>query len=272
MDDIIINGIIEDSQEVQGEIHYSTEGVNYADDLSNALKETKSGSIVTIRDVSPIPHNMVVNVSGIEDPMSLSVKVKGKNLIDFFNISAQQNITFTNSGGGSGTKTGYLLEGLSPGEKYTISFSFNNNRNICNFLYLYDIDENWILQPIGYPNYLTTTQVESNPKTFTAAEGHHYLITRGASYNITQSEIDKFKEFQLERGDTKTEYEEYISPITYTPNADGTVPGITSIYPSMTIYTEPINSGAIVECQYNRDINKAFDELKQAIISLGGNV
>lgn len=269
MDDIIINGIIEDSQEVQGEIHYSTEGVNYADDLSNALKETKSGSIVTIRDVSPIPHNMAVNVSGIEDPMSLSVKVKGKNLIDFFNISTLQNITYTNASGNPATKTGYLLEGLEIGEKYTISFSFKDPKNICMYLYLYNVDENWAQQSI---TYLTSSTIYTNPYTFTALDGHHYFIIRGASYKITQSEIDKFKEFQLEHGDTKTEYEDYISPITYTPNADGTVPGITSIYPSMTIYTEPISSGAIVECQYNRDINKAFDELKQAIISLGGNV
>lgn len=271
MDDIIINGIIEDSQEVQGEIHYSTEGVNYADDLSNALKETKSGSMVTLRDVSPIPHNMAVNVSGVEDPMSLSVKVQGKNLINFFDISAQQSVTYTNSNGSSITKTGYLLEGLSPDEKYTISFSFNTNK-ICEWLYFYDIDENWIIQPIGYINYLTTNKVENNPKTFTVKAGHHYLITRGGGFTITTEEINKFNTFQIEHGNTATEYEPYISPLTYTPNADGTVPGITSIYPSMTIYTEPISSGAIVECQYNRDINKAFDELKQAIISLGGNV
>ncbi len=31
-------------------------------------------------------------------------------------------------------------------------------------------------------------------------------------------------------------------------------------------------SGAKIECEYNRDLNKAFAELQQAIISLGGNV
>ena len=30
--------------------------------------------------------------------------------------------------------------------------------------------------------------------------------------------------------------------------------------------------GAIIDAEYNRDINKAFAEMQQAIISLGGNV
>lgn len=238
--------------------------------FANALKGAASGKSITMTDVSPIAHKMAVEVSGVENLTAVKVKTCGKNLIDFFNISAQQSITFTNSDGSPGTKTGYLLNGLSPGEKYTISFSFNNNSNICTFLYLYDIDENWILQPIGYTNYLTTTQVESNPKTFTAAEGHHYLITRGASYAITSAEIDKFSTFQVEHGDNKTKYEAYITPTEYSVNDDGTVDNVESIYPNMTIYTE--TDGATIGCQYNRDINKAFEELQQAIISLGGNI
>lgn len=56
----------------------------------------------------------------------------------------------------------------------------------------------------------------------------------------------------------------------YTPTADGTVNGVTSLYPCTKLSTDM--EDIIIDCEYNRDINKAFEELQQAIISLGGNV
>ena len=56
----------------------------------------------------------------------------------------------------------------------------------------------------------------------------------------------------------------------YTPTADGTVNGVTSLYPCTKLSTNV--DGIVIECEYNRDINKAFEELQQAIISLGGTV
>lgn len=56
----------------------------------------------------------------------------------------------------------------------------------------------------------------------------------------------------------------------YTPTADGTVNGVTSLYPCTKLSTDV--DGIVIECEYNRDINKAFEELQQAIISLGGTV
>ena len=78
-----------------------------------------------------------------------------------------------------------------------------------------------------------------------------------------------FDNIMLQVGTTATEYEPYIEPTTYTPNEDGTVEGVTSLAPSMTLTTD---SGVIIDVEYNRDINKAFAELTQVIISLGGNV
>lgn len=73
---------------------------------------------------------------------------------------------------------------------------------------------------------------------------------------------------QLELGSTATTYEPYQGQ-TYTPAADGTVSGVKSLYPTTTLMTD--TEGAIIEAEYNRDINKAFAELQQAILSMGGN-
>ena len=84
----------------------------------------------------------------------------------------------------------------------------------------------------------------------------------------------KVENFMLAVGTTEgvaTEYEPYnTNSAEYTPNEDGTVEGVTSISPNMTLV--PTTGVMITECEYNRDINKAFAELQQAIISLGGNI
>ena len=79
-----------------------------------------------------------------------------------------------------------------------------------------------------------------------------------------------FKDLQIQLGDASSDYEPYIEPTEYTPNTDGTVDGVESLYPNTTLMTD--TDGVIIDCEYNRDINKAFAELQAAIISLGGNV
>ncbi len=74
---------------------------------------------------------------------------------------------------------------------------------------------------------------------------------------------------QLELGSTATAYEPYTAA-EYTPAADGTVSGVKSLYPTTTLMTD--TEGAIIDAKYNRDINKAFAEMQQAILSIGGNV
>jgi hypothetical protein len=64
-------------------------------------------------------------------------------------------------------------------------------------------------------------------------------------------------------------YEPYKEE-TFIPEADGTVNGIVPNRPTTTLMTD--TSGAVIDCTYNRDINKAFEELWNAIISTGGNV
>lgn len=94
-----------------------------------------------------------------------------------------------------------------------------------------------------------------------------YLYKRDAT--IFEENI-VFEKIQLEIGNAPTEYNNYIQPTEYTPDESGIVSGVTSLYPSTTLMTD--TDGAIIEATYNRDINKAFEELKNVILSLGGNV
>ena len=56
----------------------------------------------------------------------------------------------------------------------------------------------------------------------------------------------------LEASHTATEYEPYKGS-EYTPSADGTVEGVTSIYPSTTLTTDA--EGVIIDCEYYKDID-----------------
>ena len=66
----------------------------------------------------------------------------------------------------------------------------------------------------------------------------------------------KVKNIQIEFGTVATAFEPY-NGAEYTPAADGTVPGVTSLSPIMTILTD--TEGVIVECDYNVDTKKYID-------------
>ena len=75
---------------------------------------------------------------------------------------------------------------------------------------------------------------------------------------------------QVEFGKAVTEYEEYKEPISYTPNTDGTVDGVTSLYPTTTLMTN--TEGVNIEAEYNADtkkyIDKKFAELQALVLEV----
>lgn len=77
-----------------------------------------------------------------------------------------------------------------------------------------------------------------------------------------------FTDIQLELGSTATDYEPYKEYADYTPNADGTVNGVTSLYPNTTLTTD--TEGVIINCEYIKDIDKAYNKLSAEIALSGG--
>lgn len=60
---------------------------------------------------------------------------------------------------------------------------------------------------------------------------------------------------QLEVGEGMSEYEGYIEPEEYRSSSSGAVGGITSLHPSMTLFTD--SDGAVIVAKYIKDIDKA---------------
>ena len=91
--------------------------------------------------------------------------------------------------------------------------------------------------------------------TFTVSEGEKVRIYVVA---LANEETDFTFYPMLNAGSEALQYEEYVGG-TCSVNTDGTVNGMTSLYPYMTVFTD--TTGAIVTCQYNRDSNKVYEEL-----------
>lgn len=257
--------------------------------FSNALRGSASGSSVSLTDVSPNEH-------------TLGVKVRGKNLLNADDIKNTQNANIVSKGNGacviklSSTDKTTTIANLYKGHLPVGTYYFTAKLKIENTLG--STRDNEIL--VFYNNTVITRWYEANSgdgeynvsKSFNVTDpssevriDFYPTVNSSSSTPTTEYQVT-FTDIQLEYGNVATSYTPYISdltsiivtrygtvetdsPQTYTPAADGTVSGVKSLYPTTTLMTDTV--GAIIEAEYNRDINKAFAELQQAILSMGGN-
>ena len=253
--------------------------VNGADNtFSNALKGSKSGGAFLIDDVSPVTREMGVKISSdtVENLTAVKVRKQGKNLIPFpykdlkLGTSTYNGIDFTVYEDGSilinGTATKsttkYLYNNATDllGLKSGITISGSKNASdetqqgnvyfVCNY---YDSTG-------SMKQGLLVSTASSGTKTITdewKGLGIYINVPNGKTLN------NLLIKPQLEIGATVTEYEPYITPTEYIPNTDGTVNGVTSLYPNTTLTADM--DGVLIDCEYNRDINKAFAALEAAM-------
>lgn len=237
------------------------------DDSANAFKGRGRGAVVSMEDVSPFEHEA-------------KVKVGGKNLFDASVFEEEQTangVTIKRSGN-TFVFNGTATEGFSY-EKYgswnlpqpavlSLTYISGAVSNIVWFS-LKDGEEKQIQSRVNAD--CTTSYYSASLSIATRA---WFWIEGGTTFeNLTLS-------VQLEAGETATAYEPWIDPATitlsvkdasgetvatYTPNSDGTVDGVKSISPRMTLSTD--TEKAIVEVEYNRDSNVVLRELYDRINS-----
>lgn len=210
------------------------------------------------------PTEYIPNVS---DLTGVTVSRHGKNLfkvtpntINGVTIS-KKNDYFVLNGTATASNNFVVSIGHLPAGKYTLSANNPANNGVN-----YSLVDVFSSNP--YSIIAIHDAVNNGVATGQLAESAEYLcrvrIENGVVYN------NFIIKPQLEVGDTATDYEAYTEPATYIPAADGTVSGVTSLSPCMTILTD--TEGVIVECEYNRDTNKVIEKLTNAIIALGGSL
>lgn len=241
---------------------------------ANALRGSASGAAVSLTDVSPNEH-------------MLGVKVRRRNLFDKSTLTAGTNVVeLTQTTNGftfktSATSTTMMVSSniyLTAGTYYGSGTVTCSNTSYKGGWGVYDKENNKFI-------INAASRGTINDK-FTVTESKTYQLNFYAPYNSPVGTMLTFENVQLEKGSTATPYAPYISdltnvivtrygtvetdsPQTYNPSANGTVSGVKSLYPTTTLMTD--TEGAIIEAEYSRDINKAFAELQQAVLSMGGN-
>lgn len=195
------------------------------------------------------------------DPSTVTVRRCGKNLAlgGTTTSSTSNGITITRTPGSSiftfdGTADSAISMGatspiLLPPGKYTVSV-YGLNKVSTTFDRCYVLRQN-------DKSVVVNEIMTGSPKSFILTEpttvAISFVLAEGTSYS------NKKIRLQMEQGDTASEYVECEELTTHTPNADGTVEGITSLSPTMTLLTD--TEDVTVEVEYNRDINVVIADI-----------
>ena len=232
---------------------------------ANAIHTTASGETIRVDAVSTNEHTVKCKVKSDSSIDLTSVKVTrcGKNLLKYpyyykSSTVTSHGITFTDKGDGTVIANGaatatvtYYLQfhedrfALDKGKQYFLSGCPSGGSS-----------STYIIQGTDGTSYYTDF---GDGNLFTAnGNGCYFYI---AVYEGTTLNNVVFKP-QLEEGTVATEYQPYESE-TFTPLSDGTVEGIKSVAPTMTLFTD--TEGVEIEIEYNQDINVLLDYIKQSL-------
>lgn len=203
------------------------------------------------------------------DPTTVTVTRCGKNLFPIENLNLTQS-----SGKGVVendvlTVTGYLLSYRLRAPSLvgkTITFSCESTRSG-------EKGGGLSIECRDADNVRTTSvykQNELSPTvTLVVANGTaDVMLFFYAAGSQTETGTAVYKNIQLEISDTASQYEPYNGE-TQIPAADGTVTGLKSVSPTMSLLTD--TPGVTIECEYSRDTNKVIEDILNKLTALVGN-
>ena len=269
-------------------------------DGANAIKGKKGPHTqIALDDVTPFEHELKIEMAGNTTDKIFKcganlLDIENRKVVSFGNASNTTQRKFTGNGiiKGFAYNNYYTPQNVVSFEKHKNGFSFSNKvkqtyygigfdfkavpfqtyyvyfegmENISDrtFLFLseYDADGNFL--QYQFPK----TAADGKSKYFTTTENTAWVII-----SIQNKEAEKMISYSNVYVGfcASTEFEEYREPEVYPVEADGTVKGVTSLYPTTTLYTD--KPGALIMVEYNRDTTKVIEQLTNAIISLGGNI
>lgn len=231
---------------------------NYNVDTSDALTSTTaSGSYVVVNDVSPSQHDLSVNLSSdtITDFSSVNVTRYGSNLLDISQLLGS-NLVDNGDGTYTFTKTGESREACYSNyqdifiPKETVIYAAVNPIEValtqkCLYIVCVFEDNTTELKPLITQANSTTYLPIDTPFVF-----DKNIVKIGLMCTTTKNLVGDyivFSEPQVNVGG-RYEYQDYTEPQTVVAQADGTVNGLTSVSPNMTIICN--NADVQISCDY----------------------
>lgn len=197
----------------------------------------------------------------IPDLTAVKVSRCGKNLFD-------KSISFTDTNHyasvGGGYKKFKLYVGIGTAVTVSLSKKYTSEDGKLGYLVVYsnqtlDKDGKWLFNEVN-------ASMNNKEANLISTDGYISLKIDYIAYKSFKDEL------QIELGTTATNYKPYITPTEYTPTADGTVNGVESLYPSTTLLTNDPYGKVYIDCDYYKDIDKAFNELTTSVALSGGDM
>jgi len=228
--------------------------------FASGIKQNVSGKVIVANDVSQIEHELNIKVAadGITDFSGITVKRYGKNLADLTkglntNFKLNEDGSYTLSRAANGRSSANIPVYIPKETIIQITATILEDTTGMNALVQFTRSD-------GTPQYgaINVSTGVSQVKISTADAISFRFMLEAAT---TEGQYLNFKDFQIEIGTTPTAYEPYTEQIT-TADSDGTVRGITSISPNITLLTE---DNVDLECEYIADTKLYIDNKIAAI-------
>lgn len=240
---------------------------------AEVLKGTKSGSAISVNDVSVVEHNLNVRLTSdtITDFSDITVSRYGKNLFNLEPMLSAQNWR-TDSALNIQGYWNYPITGLTPNTTYTISMKENGWQGVPNDDINVTLRNDVGIFSSAY-SLCHRGGVASYCKSKVTQTSNENGVLYLSFYNPTDERLalffSKCPEMILAVGSSAVSYEPYKEPQTATANAGGTVEGLTSLSPNMTLISN--TDDVTINCEYYRDIDTYIDNLTTNIALTGGN-
>lgn len=225
-------------------------------DESQYMHPTVSGSVISVNDVNGVEHELNVKLTSdtITNFSGVTVSRYGKNLWNERWINGM----YSTSTGNIAVSSAVNKSCVASDPNYPITVLPNTDYyivqpyNLSVYAFFYDKDDNWIsYKGVSFTTHLVTTPEDCKYIRF-------YVNTNYGNVYLNDICVS------LSGG----EYEPYKEPQTALATADGTVEGLTSLSPNMTLLTN--TNGVVIDCQYYRDIDLYIDNQITDIALTGG--
>lgn len=259
-------------------------------DNANSIKGVKKGTgVVEINDMSPLSHYLDITVSG-EGASECTIACNGKNMLDFngrtladFDVSGHNftgnNLFLSVSGNGYYKKnegaysydaSTHRLEVSCGNAWYGLGLDFKVSEKQNYRISTGYVSDNFTVLVSFYNSAGENVSFlfDMENKGFTIPAGVEWMIV---IFTAKVKDVHGVYEYvQLEAGNAATEYQPYVEPQYAVPDYNGTIKSFVSKYPAVIVSSD--NPAVIISCTYNRDTDKAYKELVNAITALGGSV
>lgn len=234
------------------------------------IRNTVSGSVVSAKDISDLQSNLSVKLSSdtVTDFSEVSVKKMGKNWVDINSLARFDNWIHSVDGE-TKTYSSYKIQ-LKPNTEYCFGCNpISTGGSIIVVSSIPHKSKDGEIATIINGNYAIGTTKKSFNSGETGVIYVNWYAGSKTQERLTRVVNEVLIDFQIELGTVATEYESYKEPQIVTANDDGTVTGLTSVSPNMTILTD--TDGVNIEMTYNADtkryIDNKFAELSVAILN-----